>query len=95
MSNLGLTSLLNQAGTNGEAKASSPAFDAGKYRADVSEFDLTDEQATAFLEALWSVMCGFVELGISYDVCGQLTGEAEQVLTNGAGSLDSGADQPR
>lgn len=90
MSNLGLTSLLNQAGNNDtEAKASPPAFDAAKYRADVAEFDFTQEQATAFLEALWSVMCGFVELGISYDVCGQLTRDAEQVLTNGAASVKS------
>ena len=90
MSNLGLTSLLNQAGSDIEAKASPPAFNAAKYKADVSEFDFTEEQAAAFLKALWSIMCGFVELGISYDVCGQLTREAEQVLTNGAGSIDSG-----
>lgn len=89
MSNLGLTSLLNQAGSDIEAKESRPEFDAATYRADAAEFDLTEDEATAFLEALWSIMYSFVELGISVDVCGQLGLDVNQTLTNGAGSLDS------
>ena len=48
-------------------------LDPSKYLGDMDDFDVSDEQKLALLEALWSVMRSFVELGFSLKDCGQLT----------------------
>ncbi|MCG8604368.1 hypothetical protein MJD09_05130 [bacterium] len=43
------------------------AFDAAKYRRHVEDFDLTEEQKIELLQALWSIMKAFVDLGFGVD----------------------------
>lgn len=43
------------------------SFDIEKYRNDITEFDLTDEQADELLKTLWTMMTTFVELGFGVD----------------------------
>lgn len=50
-------------------------FDPARYRAELDAFDLTDAQKNEMLATLWSIMCGFVELGFSVDVCTALLGD--------------------
>ncbi len=38
-------------------------LDVEKYRAQMKESDLSDEQQVEFLQALWSIMKSFVEIG--------------------------------
>lgn len=40
-----------------------PKFDPAKYAAHLDGLDLTEAQERAFLETLWSIMLGFVDLG--------------------------------
>jgi hypothetical protein len=47
-------------------------LDESAYAADLSEFDLTDEQRNELLTVLWSIMSSMVELGFTHDVCGQI-----------------------
>lgn len=42
-------------------------FDIEKYRQDLEDFDLTDEQTRELLRTLWSIMTTFVELGFGVD----------------------------
>lgn len=42
-------------------------FDIEKYRDDITEFDLTDEQADELLKTLWTIMSAFVDLGFGVD----------------------------
>jgi hypothetical protein len=42
-------------------------FDIEKYRQDLEDFDLTDEQTRELLRTLWSIMTNFVELGFGVD----------------------------
>ena len=43
------------------------AFDAEEYLPYVSEFDLTEEQASELLATLWEIMKAFVDLGFGVD----------------------------
>lgn len=54
-------------------------LDLGKYRAELADLRLTEEQETELLTTLWSIMSAFVELGFSVDVCAQLTGKFNEV----------------
>ncbi|MGA4472901.1 hypothetical protein ACPA2M_07995 [Ectopseudomonas chengduensis] len=53
------------------AKLHSPqgvcVFNVEKYREDVEEFDLTEDQATELLQTLWNIMATFVGLGFGVD----------------------------
>ena len=42
-------------------------LDPDKYRDDLKELDLTEEEENAFLETLWNIMRTFVELGWGLD----------------------------
>ena len=43
------------------------ALDPDEYREDLAEFGLTEAQENEFLEALWSIMQTFVEIGFGVD----------------------------
>ncbi|MEL6103671.1 MAG: hypothetical protein AAFR68_20460 [Pseudomonadota bacterium] len=46
-----------------ERHVSLPALRPENYSAMLEGMEMTDAQAKAFLETLWSIMCAFVELG--------------------------------
>ncbi len=48
------------------------ALDVERYRADLAEYDLTTEQETELLEALWHIMTTFVRMGFAGNICEQL-----------------------
>ncbi|SEB79501.1 hypothetical protein SAMN05216452_3204 [Nitratireductor aquibiodomus] len=48
------------------------ALDADKYRQELIELDLTDDQANELLAILWDIMRRFVELGMSTEICGSI-----------------------
>ncbi|WP_139198882.1 hypothetical protein [Xaviernesmea oryzae] len=48
------------------------AFDYERYKGQVEDFDMTDDQKRELLETLWSIMKSFVELGFSAEHCGQI-----------------------
>jgi hypothetical protein len=48
------------------------ALDSEKYRAELADLDLTDEQADELLAILWDIMRRFVEMGISTEICGSI-----------------------
>lgn len=47
-------------------------LDPARYRADVDQFDISEEQKQELLTILWSIMRSFVELGFDVDVCSML-----------------------
>lgn len=42
-------------------------FDFEKYRHFVEDESLTEAEARALLEAIWTIICGFVDLGFGLD----------------------------
>ena len=42
-------------------------LDLGKYQDGVSELDISEEQATAYLQALWNIMHTMVDAGMELD----------------------------
>lgn len=44
-------------------------LDVARYKHELADLELTDEQANELLSILWSVMRSFVELGFEGDVC--------------------------
>ncbi|MGZ2439361.1 hypothetical protein [Sinorhizobium medicae] len=55
------------------AKGAEPlVLEEAAYAAELSGFDMTDEQKSELLGILWSIMSGMVELGFTHDVCGQI-----------------------
>lgn len=53
-------------------------FDAARYEHFLEEMDLTDEQKRALLEALWSIIVGFVDLGFGVHPVQQPCGQNAQ-----------------
>ena len=54
------------------AKGAEPlVLDEAAYAAELSGFDMTDEQKSELL-GIRSIMSGMVELGFTHDVCGQI-----------------------
>ncbi len=71
-----------------EARGAQPLdFDPGRYRADLAGLDLTEQQQTALLGALWSIMQSFVEMGLDVKNCGQVF-----AAFNEASGVDSADD---
>jgi hypothetical protein len=62
------------------------ALDLNKYRAEIEDFQITDEQAEELLRTLWSIMSAFVELGFSVNICERIL---ENVAALADGTLDS------
>ena len=62
-----------------------PPFDPDKYRSEIDDFDLTDEQATELLQTLWNIMYTFVEIGFGGDPVQHIFGKlAEKPLESDA-----------
>ncbi len=61
-----------------------PAFDPSEYLEDIAEFDLTEEQGRALIEAVWSLIGMGARLSFNLDVCGLLFGELEEALAESA-----------
>ena len=51
-------------------------FQAERYLADLDDFDLSREQKTELLDALWQIMRTFVELGVGSDLSAQVLRDA-------------------
>lgn len=47
-------------------------LDHEKYMAELSGFDLTENQKRELLETLWKIMSAFVDLGLSVNICEQV-----------------------
>ena len=47
-------------------------LDHEKYLAELSAFDLTEQQKRELLETLWKIMSAFVDLGLSANICEQV-----------------------
>lgn len=47
-------------------------LDHEKYMAELSSFDLTENQKRELLETLWKIMSAFVEFGLSVNICEQV-----------------------
>ena len=54
-------------------------FDPARYRAELDKFDLTEDEKNALLSTLWDIMCRFVELGFSVDVCTALLNDISSI----------------
>lgn len=54
-------------------------FDVARYETYLAETDLSEDQKREFLQALWSIICSFVELGF------EIRAEDEDGQNNGAG----------
>ena len=52
---------------------------ADDYIDDLEALGITPEQRDEFLANLWSMMAGMVQLGFSYDLCGQILDGFENV----------------
>lgn len=63
-------------------------FDAARYEHFLEEMDLTDEQKRALLEALWSIIVGFVDLGFGVHPVQQSCGQNAQDDSATAGQGD-------
>lgn len=73
---------------NGDARAV-VTFDAARYEHFLEEMDLTDEQKRALLEALWSIIVGFVDLGFGVHPVQQSCGQNAQ---DDSATADQGDD---
>ncbi len=75
----------------GEAASipSLPAFDPGKYRAELADLKLTDEQERELLATLWSIRYNFVEFGFRTDVCAMIFEGQETIEDEVSGPVDS------
>ncbi|RKF08648.1 hypothetical protein DEM25_001315 [Oceaniradius stylonematis] len=72
-----------------ERNGSFPEFDPAKYRAELSEFGLTEEQENELLTILWSIMVKFVYLGFDVKNCGQIFESFTQAAQGDSGAIDS------
>ena len=54
-------------------------FDPTRYLAELEEFDITEAQKHELLQTLWSILCSFVDLGFSVDVCTALLGNDDTI----------------
>ena len=54
-------------------------FDPDRYRAELDEFEISEDEKQALMATLWDIMCRFVELGFSVDVCTALLGDASTI----------------
>lgn len=91
----GLAGPFGAADASGVAAELPPSLtlDADAYLPMLAEFDLTEAQARELLAVLWNTMRGFVELGLSIDVCGELGLTVLPVLSSETGGVDSN-DRP-
>jgi hypothetical protein len=64
-----------------------PALDLSRYRADLADLALSDEQERDLLETLWAIMSSFVELGFSVDVCGLLFADFNDASADESGRV--------
>lgn len=77
------------------APASSLELSAEKYLPLVEGFDMSEAQKHELLGCLFSIVRGFVELGFSGDICGQIFGESVSASSLPPASVESlsGNDQ--
>uniref|UniRef100_UPI003BA9BFE8 hypothetical protein n=1 Tax=Stappia sp. TaxID=1870903 RepID=UPI003BA9BFE8 len=70
------------------------SMDADRYRKEMAELDLTDDQVNELLAILWDIMRRFVELGISTEICGSIFEAVfeSSVSESGDGSLRSSSN---
>lgn len=59
-----------------------------KYKAELGDLNLTDEQAEQLLSTLYDIIRMFVEMGFSADLCGQLLDGFNQPSSAGHDDVD-------
>lgn len=52
-------------------------FNIDEFRDVLGDVELPEDQAIELLKALWSIMCTFVELGFTVDICAHLESELQ------------------
>lgn len=67
-------------------------FDAETYLPNLAECDLTDAQARELLAALWSIMVGFVDLGLRIAPVNQARGNNDLLPTDLSAMIGSNPD---
>ncbi|XHB98210.1 hypothetical protein ABWH97_07705 [Nitratireductor sp. ac15] len=72
-----------------ERNGSFPDFDPAKYRSELSEFGLTEEQENELLAVLWSIMVKFAYLGFDAKICGQIFESFTQAAQGDSGAINS------
>jgi hypothetical protein len=78
----------------GQEERSGPAtpwldLDPDKYRGEIADLQLTEDQEREFLETLWSIMSSFAQLGFETDICGAIFGEFNSVSGARSDALES------
>jgi hypothetical protein len=69
-------------------------LDLDKYRAEVANFQITDEQAEELLRTLWSIMSSLVELGFSENICERISQNAAALAEGAAGDAECPHSKP-
>lgn len=83
------TELQPGANATGAVRWSPPPPDIEKYKGDLDEFDLSDEDKAELIRALWSILAGFVDLGFG---TAPVQAVLQPLLTLGQGD-ESAADE--
>lgn len=55
-----------------QSPASTLEFNAERYAGHLADIQMTEEQKAELMEALWSIMWSFVQMGVDPKNCGQL-----------------------
>ena len=68
-------------------------FDPDRYRSEISDMELSEEQANEFLEILWNMMIQIMDLGFNVDsvqlACGQVAERSASPAVPDADALQS------
>ena len=65
-----------------------PEHNLAKYRAELAEFDMADQQKDELLGILFSIMCHFVQLGQDVKICGQIFETFTLAAQSESGAVD-------
>lgn len=57
-------------------------MDAEKYLSEIRDLEIGENEARELLNALWQIMCAFVELGIKVDICEQILAQTGASATD-------------
>lgn len=82
----------NEHGLEAGDREGMPFADPGnleKYKEELSDLELTDEQADELLRTLYDIIRMFVEMGFSGDLCGQLLDGFNQLSSGDTADVDS------
>lgn len=80
---------LREDDTRDEQGSALSPVDADKYRSLISDFELSEAEERQMLEALWSIMYSFVQLGFDVKNCGQIVESLNLAAQADSAAIDS------